>query len=51
MKKIIIILAILIIPNLVFGSVKTQVIYYDAFKSGKNCKKTALFHDCKNLPN
>jgi hypothetical protein len=34
-----------------FRSVKTQVIYYDAFKSGKNCKKTALFHDCKNLPN
>ena len=34
-----------------FKTVETQVVYYDAFKSGKNCKKTALFHDCKNLPN
>ena len=33
-----------------FKAVKTQVVYYDAFKSGKNCKKTSLFHDCKNLP-
>ena len=34
-----------------FKTAETQVVYYDAFKSGKNCKKTALFHDCKNLPN
>ena len=33
-----------------FEPVKTQVVYYDSFKSGKNCKKTALFHDCKKLP-
>ena len=33
-----------------FKPVKTQVVYYDSFKSGKKCKKTALFHDCKNLP-
>jgi len=33
-----------------FEAVKTLVAYFDAFKSGKNCKKTALFHDCKNLP-
>ena len=30
--------------------VKTQVAYYDSFRSGKKCKKTALFHDCNNLP-
>ena len=33
-----------------FKTVETQVVYYDAFRSGKKCKKTALFHDCKNLP-
>ena len=32
-------------------NVKTQVVYYDSFKSGKNCKKTTLFHNCKKLPN
>ena len=33
-----------------FKPVETQVLYYDSFRSGKNCKKAALFHDCKNLP-
>ena len=45
-------------PNFRFGiyngkrisPVKTQIVYYDSFKSGKNCMKTSLFHDCKNLP-
>ena len=45
-------------PNFRFGiyngkrkiPVKTQVAYYDSFRSGKKCKKTALFHDCNNLP-
>ena len=32
-------------------NIKTQVVYYDSFKSGKNCKKTTLFHNCKKLPN
>ena len=33
-----------------FDPVKPQVLYYDSFKRGLTCKKTALWHDCNNLP-
>ena len=26
-----------------------QVVYYDAFKRGKTCEKTSLWHNCSNL--
>ena len=29
---------------------KPQIIYYDSFKRGNSCLKTALWHDCENLP-
>ena len=29
---------------------KPQVVYYDSFRRGLTCKKTALWQDCKNLP-
>ena len=33
-----------------FHKTKPQIIYYDSFKRGISCDDTALWHDCKNLP-
>jgi len=33
-----------------YDPVKPQIVYYDSFKRGATCKKTAMWHDCENLP-